>query len=131
MRQKLEKMISEYGLTTNIRITGFLENPYPYTLGCDIYVQPSYEEAQPLAVMEAQILGKPIVSTNTVGGKTILEDGKKGVLTDFTAESLADGILSLIGSPEKRAAFSNLFTAEDDRRNRTVYAEKWDALLSE
>ena len=84
-----------------------------------------------MVLLEAMILGKPIVSTNTVGGRTILENGKKGVLTDFSAESLADGILSLINAPEKRAAFSNLYTPEDDRRNRAVYAEKWNALLSE
>ena len=130
-REPLEKLIREQRLENEILITGFQENPFPYMNACAIYVQPSYEEAQPLVLLEAMILGKPIVSTNTVGGRTILENGKKGVLTDFSAESLADGILSLINAPEKRAAFSNLYTSEDDRRNWAVYAKKWNALLSE
>ncbi len=130
-RQQIEHLIHEKQLNNEITVTGFRKNPFPYMNMCSIYVQPSYEEAQPLVLLEAMILGKPVVSTDTVGGKTILENGKKGVLTDFTAESLAAGILALIESPEKRVSFSNLCSLADDRAARQIYTDKWDALLSE
>ena len=126
----MEAAVRETGLENEILITGFQTNPFPFMNACWIYVQPSYEEAQPLVLLEAMILGKPIVSTKTVGGKTILEDGKKGVLTDFTGEALAEGILSLTGSPERTSAFSDLYPPETDRREKQTYAEKWAALLS-
>ena len=130
-RKQLETRLKAYTLQDRIVITGFLLNPYPYLGGCDIYVQPSYEEAQPLAVMEAMILGKAIVSTETVGGKTILENGKKGVLTPITAEGLADGIETLIRSPERRRSFENLYSDEDDLKAKQEYETAWDRLLSE
>ena len=129
-REKIEKAVSDGRLEKEIMITGFQSNPFPYMKAAMIYVQPSYEEAQPLVLLEAMILGTPIVSTKTVGGRHILEDGKKGVLADFTAVSLAEGILSLTGSPEKRDAFSNLYSPDDNMRERQGYINRWESLLS-
>lgn len=130
-RALIERKSKENGLEENVRITGMLKNPFPYIAICDIYVQPSYEEAQPLAVMEAQILGRAIVSTETVGGKTILENGKKGVLTPITAQGLAAGIETLLRDPAYRASFENLYIPADDQRNKRQFANAWDRLLSE
>ena len=129
-REQVEQLAREKKVVDEILITGFLENPFPYVNACDIYVQPSYEEAQPLAVLEAQILGKPIVSTETVGGKTILENGKKGVLTPLTAAGLADGIYALLTDDGLRASFENLFRPEDGERDKQAYVAGWEALLS-
>ena len=130
-KQALDAMITECHLNDHIVITGFLQNPYPYIAGCDIYVQPSYEEAQPLAVMEAAALGKATVSTETVGGKTILENGKKGVLTPITAEGLAEGILRLADDPALRRFYEDRYTREDNLREQRDFAAAWDRLLSE
>ena len=128
-RNSIEQMIVEYRLS-DIIITGFVDNPYPYIKNCDIYVQPSYHESYGLAIKEAVILGKPVVSTKTVGGKYILENGAKGVLTGFSGKSLADGIMSLIENPEKMQKLSNLYSLEDNQKEKIVYIEKWNELLS-
>lgn len=130
-REQVERLAREKKVSDEICITGFLKNPFPYMNACDVYVQPSYEEAQPLVLLEAQILGKPIVSTETVGGKTILENGKKGVLTPFTAAELADGIDALLSDADRRASFENLYRPEDGARDRQAYVAGWEALLSE
>ena len=91
-RPKIELLISEKQLDDYIVITGLQGNPYPYIKNCDIYVQPSYEEAHPLSIIEAQILGKPIVSTATVGGQSIINDGENGVIAEINAESIAQKI---------------------------------------
>ena len=129
-RKSLEASIAAYGLEKEIVITGFLLNPYPYVGSCDVFVQPSYEEAQPMAVLEAQLLGRPIVSTDTVGGRTILENGKKGVLTDISAEGLAAGIASLLEDPAKRAALSENGSRAQNREARRIYKEAWETLLN-
>ena len=128
-RNMIERLIDKKLLGNQIIITGYKNNPFPYMASCKIYVQPSYEEAQPLVLLEAMALGKPIVSTKTVGGKSILDEGKKGVLTDFSSESIAKGILSLINSSEKRSTFENLYSIEDDQRNRQIYYDKWKKIL--
>lgn len=130
-RKKIEHLINEYDLNDYITITGYQDNPYPYMKIASIYVQPSYEEAQPLVLLEAMVLGKPIVSTKTVGGVIILNNGEKGVLTDFSGESLAAGILSLIKDQTKLHSFENLYSLEDNIVEKEEYIEKWNYLLSQ
>ena len=130
-RPTIECKIKEKGLSNYITITGYKDNPFPYMRKCVIYVQPSYEEAQPLVLLEAMALGKPIVSTKTVGGKIILQDGQKGILTEFTGESLAEGILSLINNPKKLHSFENLYTLEENEKEKQIYIEKINEILSD
>ena len=88
-RPKIESLISEKRLDDYIEITGLQDNPYPYIMNCDIYVQPSYEESYGLTIIEAQILEKLIVSTATVGGQSIIYDGENGVIAEINAELIA------------------------------------------
>lgn len=129
-KNKIQGLIDEYSLNENIVITGYVDNPFPYIKSCNIYVHPSYEEAQPLAILEAMVLHKPIVSTKTVGGMHILQNGAKGVLTEINGESLAEGIISLIENPELRHSFENQYTLEDNMKEKQIYIDKWNELLS-
>ena len=129
-RNKIEQTINEKGLNQYIEITGYKDNPYPYMAAADIYVQPSYEEAQPLVLLEAMVLGKPIVSTKTVGGNTILKGGEKGILTDFSGQAIAKGIMTLINNPDVYHSFENLYTFEDNKKEKQIYIDKLNQLLS-
>lgn len=129
-RPKIERDIKEKELEQYIEITGYKDNPYPYMAAADIYVQPSYEEAQPLVLLEAMVLGKPIVSTKTVGGNTILKGGEKGILTDFSGQALAKGIMTLINNPDVRSSLENLYTLEDNEKEKQIYIDKLNQLLS-
>ena len=50
------------------------------TAMCDIYVLPSYREGLPATLMEAASMAKPIVTTDTVGCREVVEDGYNGFL---------------------------------------------------
>lgn len=130
-RPRIEKMIGSYSLRERIEITGFLQNPYPYMKNCDIYVQTSYEEAQPLALMEARILGRAIVSTDTVGGESILDGGRYGALTPVDANGIADAVAKMLSDPSYRASFENKYSPQDDLRAKQEFEAAWDRLLSE
>jgi len=47
---------------------------------CDVYVLPSYREGVPRTLLEAAAMGKPIVTTDTVGCREVVEDGVNGIL---------------------------------------------------
>ncbi len=47
---------------------------------CDIFVLPSYREGVPRTLLEASSLSKPIVTTNTVGCREVVDDGINGFL---------------------------------------------------
>ncbi len=57
IREKIEKA----GMQDYVIILGKRDNPYPYMRACDIYVQPSRYEGDPMTVHEAAVLGKPVV----------------------------------------------------------------------
>lgn len=128
-RGKLEGMIAAYGLNDCIVITGMQKNPYPYMAACDIYVQPSYEEAMPVTILEAHRLGRPVISTATVGGKKLVESGKNGVVCEISAESLAESITALLGDKERYADMINNLKATDYSQEFEKYKEQWQALL--
>lgn len=60
----VRERIAEAGIQEYVRLTGKKENPYPYMLACDLYVQPSRYEGSPMTVLEARSLGKPVVLTD-------------------------------------------------------------------
>ena len=128
-RAKLEKLIAEYGLSNNIVITGMQKNPYPYMAACDIYVQPSYEEAMPVTILEAHRLNKPVISTATVGGKKLVESGKNGIVCEISSDALAESITDLTANKELyNNIISNLETT-DYSHEFEKYKAQWQALL--
>ena len=128
-KTKLEKMIAEYGLSNNIVITGMQKNPYPYMAACDIYVQPSYEEALGLTILETHRLNKPVISTATVGGKKLVESGKNGIVCEISSDALAESITDLTANKELyNNIISNLETT-DYSHEFEKYKSQWQALL--
>lgn len=130
-RAKIESMIEQKGLTEDIRITGMLGNPYPYISGCDIYVQPSYEESFGLTIAEAKILCKPIVSTQTVGGNLQILHENSGILTEISGQAIADGILRYIQKPELKSKVINNLEDIDYSETYKEYQRKWEQLLGD
>ncbi len=128
-RQKIEKLISKYGLEDNITITGMQKNPYPYMAACDIYAQPSYEEAMPVTILEAHRLNKPVASTATVGGQKLVSDGKNGILCDINPQSLAESIKAFISDKKLYSDMIENLKNTDYSDEFEKYKEQWKALL--
>lgn len=128
-RSKIELLISEKQLYDYIEITGLKDNPYPYIKNCDIYVQPSYEEAHPLSIIEAQILGKPIVSTATVGGQSIINDGENGVIAEINAESIAQKTSLIYQDTALQKAIQNNLAKIDYTKDYQRFRNDWKKLL--
>lgn len=92
----IRSKIDEAGMGENIVILGKKENPYPYIKACDLYVQPSRYEGKCVSVLEAQILGKPVVITNYPTASSQLEDGVDGVIVPQDNEGCAAGLAELL-----------------------------------
>lgn len=129
-KETIERQIGAYALKDDIRITGVLENPYPYYAACDIYVQPSREESYGLAIKEAQILCRPVVTTATVGGKSLITDGETGLIAEINAADLAQKILQLVTDPALYAAIRQNSEAADSAKEKETYRQAWSDLLN-
>lgn len=127
--ENIKKIISEKSLQNEVIMTGMQTNPYPYIKKCDIFVQPSREEAMSIAALESQVLNKPLVTTKTVGGMNICKDGETGVITDISAEGLAEGIMKLITNPELCQKITENLSKIDYDIEKERYKKQWEDIL--
>jgi N,N'-diacetylbacillosaminyl-diphospho-undecaprenol alpha-1,3-N-acetylgalactosaminyltransferase len=69
----------------------------------DIYVLPSYREGVPRTLLEAASMAKPIITTDTVGCREVVCEGKNGYIVPVKdAESLTKKIEYLVEHSDKR-----------------------------
>jgi len=79
-------------------------------IGCilsasDIAMLCSDNEGIPLTLIQASQAGLPIVSTNVGSVSDIVVDGKTGILTKVSSNSLIQALAELISDPKKMASF--------------------------
>lgn len=130
-RERVENLVQKYNLEDVVIFLGMQKNPYPYISKCDIFVQPSYEEALSIAMLEAKMFNKAIVSTKTVGGISMIEHNRNGVLVEINATAMAEGIESLIKNSDlMHKIHKELECVNYDERD-FAYARKWKILLGE
>lgn len=88
--------IAELHMESYVTMLGMKNNPYPYIKRADLYVQPSRFEGYPVAILEALVLGRPVVSTNNGGAKEIFANGNYGMLTEIACNKIAECITKLL-----------------------------------
>ncbi|MDA9285231.1 glycosyltransferase family 4 protein [Pseudomonadales bacterium] len=83
----------------NVRYLGVSKDVRPFIDGADCVVLPSYYmEGLPRCLLEAAAMSKPIVTTNSVGCRDVVEDGVTGFLcTPRDEVDLADKMDEIIG----------------------------------
>ena len=82
LRDRLEFMINENGLSNNVRLLGYVaEEDVPVLMNAaDFFVLPSYSEGNPTVMFEALGCGTPFVGTNVGGIPEIITDDRVGLL---------------------------------------------------
>jgi len=97
-RAELEALIGELGLTDDVRMPGFVGNPFAYMNKSAVFVLSSRWEGLPTVLIEALACGTPVVSTDCPSGpREILDGGRWGKLVPVdNAAALADAISSTL-----------------------------------
>lgn len=73
---------------------------------CDLFVLPSYREGIPRTLLEAGSMAKPLITTNAVGCREVVENGKNGFLVSIgDANALAQRIAQLSKNKDLQARF--------------------------
>lgn len=97
---EVRTVIEKLNMNSYIKLVGMKENPYPYIRQADLYVQPSRAESFGLTILEALILGKVVVSTETLGAKENIINEINGLLCGIDANALSRAIKDLLGNQE-------------------------------
>lgn len=106
-RQWMENKIQEYNLHNLVVLLGTQINPYPIINQCDIFVQTSRFEGKCLAVREAKILKKAIVSTNFEAIYSEIKNGENGIIVQMNVNSIYKALVSLMEDNQKRQYLIN------------------------
>lgn len=105
---ELKSKVKKLDLDSEIEFLGYLPNPYAYMNRADLFVMTSVSEALPSALIEAIIIGKPVLITNTSGCREVIEYGKYGMMTERTPEAFADKMIECIENPELLEKYTKL-----------------------
>lgn len=104
-RKKLEHLIDELGIASDVWLSGFVDNPYAYIARASLFVLSSAWEGSPNVLTEALALGIPVVATRCPSGPAeILENGRYGRLVEVgDADGMADAMLATLVHPPKKS----------------------------
>lgn len=115
--------IDEWVAEGVIKYLGVTDDVRPFISQADCVVLPSYREGTPRSLLEAAAMGRPIITTNAVGCREVVENGSNGFLCrPRDAVDLADQISRMIAlSPHERVAMG--------RRGRAKVEKEFDELV--
>ncbi len=106
LEEELKKDIQKLNLQDTFVLLGYKANPYPYIKAADIYVLPSIFEGFSLSLVEAMVLGKPVVATKCVGPAEILNN-EYGLLAEpGDVRSLKESMKKLIEDKKLQEHYS-------------------------
>jgi glycosyltransferase involved in cell wall biosynthesis len=103
--RQIAELISQLGLERRFERPGYVPRPeiYRWIRALDVVVVPSKTEAFAHALLEAMLCGVPVVATAIEGNLDAFVQGHSGIYAPPTADGIADGVIELLESPERRA----------------------------
>jgi glycosyltransferase involved in cell wall biosynthesis len=129
----LRRQIRALGLDDSVEMLGFQSNPYAIVARADVFVMTSQHEGLPNALIEAQGLGIPAVSSRCpFGPEEIIDDGETGRLVAVGDPlAVADAVDELLADERLRAEMGRTAAA----RIRARYSVqslvgRWEKLLA-
>jgi glycosyltransferase involved in cell wall biosynthesis len=107
-----KKLAIELGIEAAVTFTGLLSNPTRLGVfdASDIYCQPSiWQEACPLAVLEAMSVKLPVIASNTGGLPELVKDGRSGILVPVgDSEAISAALEKLLGDADLRQSMGEV-----------------------
>lgn len=113
-REKLESLITELGLAGKVILPGSIRDIGPAIANAGVFVLSSEYEGLPNSLIEAMVLGVPVVSTDCRpgGARYLTKEGVIGgpIVPLGNYESLASAILRMLASPDEAEKIGQLGT---------------------
>ena len=106
-RNKIQKMINKYHLSSVVTMHSPTKDVYSKMINFDVFLQTSLIEGLPNSLIEAQLLGIPVVSTNAGGSAEAFIHNQTGfICPPGDTKSLSESVLILLRDRELNSEFS-------------------------
>lgn len=80
LKTRLQKKVEKFGLENKVKLLGWQKDIKSFLSKIDIFILPSLWEGFGIAILEAGLVGLPVIASNVDGIKEIIEDKKDGLL---------------------------------------------------
>jgi glycosyltransferase involved in cell wall biosynthesis len=102
--EDLDKLFKASALGPRLRRLGYREDIPALLAAADIFALPSHFEGLPMSVIEAMLVGLPVVASNIRGPREQVVHGETGLLVPpATVAPLAEALCRLAADPALRA----------------------------
>lgn len=129
---KISSMIKENNIDNNLHLFGSIPNVYNKYQLYSFLVMTSKSECYPMVILEAMANKLPMVAFNIPGARSIIEDNINGYLTErFDAQKMADKIIELIESKEKRIELSKGNNILIEKHTINTIVALWNKVIKE
>lgn len=93
--------------TDNVSVVGWAEAADVFG-ACDIILSTSENEGMPVALIEAQLAGKPVVATDVGSISEVIANHETGLVTNKNSGSIASAVNTLLLDSQKRKQMGKL-----------------------
>jgi sugar transferase (PEP-CTERM/EpsH1 system associated) len=101
--EDLRSLADGIGIAEAVHFVGYQPHSAPYLRAMDVFALTSRSEGMPQAVLEACVMGLPVVASRVGGLPEVINDGVTGILCEpEDDQGTADALCVLIGDPQKR-----------------------------
>lgn len=107
LAEQLSHLIAGLNLTEAVVMTGHQRNPHAVMAAADCFVLSSDYEGQPMVLLEALVLGLPVVTVAFGSAADALPEGV-GLVVPATDEGLADGMEAFLAGKVPTAKFDDV-----------------------
>jgi len=133
LEYQIKKNVKQLNLIDSINFTGHKKNVFEELNKMNLFVLPSRSEGLGIAIIEAMVMGLPVVATHVGGIPEVVIDGETGILVPQKKPSfLADAIINLLSNPTKakkmgergkKRAFKIFHPKEFAKKHEELYKE--------
>ena len=113
---EIQSLIKSLKLSKKVFYLGQKSNPYAYLKKSDCFVLASDHEGQPMTLLEALILEKPIIATDIVGNRSVLE-GRPGHLVKNSEMGIQEAMQDFLDGKYKNDKIFNAYEYNDKALN--------------
>ena len=127
-RGAMERRVAALGLADRFLFTGLVEDVVPYMRSFDALLMTSRSEGLPNAIVEAQALGVPVVTTDVGGVAEGFVPGLTGLAVEASADALADAVDTVLHRWNRAAVNVAARRFADARFSMDAMAQRMDAI---
>ena len=94
--------VSKYIKNGDVNYLGTTDDVRPFLEETSVYVLPSYREGMSVSIMEAEAVGRAVITTDTNGCRDVIVDGQNGFLVPVgNSERLAEKMIWFLENPNE------------------------------